>query len=180
NNVYQNGLRVLETVYLNAYDAKILIDLVQRTYFTVNDQEGIRVREQQNRTAKATSEIKSQIEAIQSVTEREKIDQGLAKTEISLSVIYNGLGIIRDICESPIYKGKIPDGHKTSLDTHRSTINSALTTLIRARQAISSTKITNTSRINAAEAEVARAEGSLQSAEDQLALILAPPRGEDL
>jgi len=63
---YQDGLNVLDDSYLKLYNAFNTADLIQRTYFTSNDQEGIKVREAKK------SKIKHPMEEMKSLLEKAK------------------------------------------------------------------------------------------------------------
>lgn len=171
NAAYEDGLNALEDAFLKAENSQNSVDLIQRTYFTANDQEGLKIKENKEKIIGATSQIKS--------FSKENIGLSLRQTKEKLSEISTALKAIREICQSPVYLGLVSVADKSSLDNHRGYINTALTNISNSEQAITSTKLTNEANINTARARVSSAEGSLIAAEDDLALITAFPRQED-
>jgi len=169
---YEDALNVLEDASLKAENAQNLVDLIQRTYFTVNDQEGLKVKESKEKIIEATSQIKS--------FSKENIESSLSQTKEKLSEISEALKAIRETCQSAIYLGVVSAADKSSLDTHRGYINTALTNVVNSYQAITSAKLANETSLNVAKAQVSSAEGAIIAAEDDLALITASPRQEDI
>ncbi len=173
---YENALNTLNDVYLKAYNAQNTVDLIQRTYFTNNDQEGIKVRENQGRIANSVSKIKTSLDVARTTSSQENIDLALSQSETELTIISNGLKIIREACEEPTYRYLISSYQylisstdKTSLDTQRTNINTALSNVISSRQTITAKKL----------ATIA-AEGQLKTAQNELSLKIAPARKEDV
>jgi len=168
----EDALNALEDASLKAENAQNLVDLIQRTYFTVNDQEGLKVKESKEKIIEATSQIKS--------FSKENIESSLSQTKEKLSEISEALKVIRETCQSPSYLGLVSATDKSSLDTHRGYINTALTNVVNSYQTITSTKLADETSLNVARAQVSRAEGAIIAAEDDLALITASPRQEDI
>ncbi len=165
----EDALNVSDDSYLKIYNALNVADLIQRTYFTSNDQEGIRVRENKDKIESATAQAKSYLDTAKSDPEDENIDTAISEMQQALDKTYNALGIIREICEEPTYRNLVSSTNKTSLDTHRGYINTAITNLTNSQQSITSAKFA-----------IESAEGVLQAAEDDLALKIVPARQEDI
>ncbi len=180
NAAYEDALNTLDDSYLKSYNAFNVVSLIQRTYFISSDQESIRVKENKDKIEEAVAQVKSCLDIAKSADDEEDIDTVLSGTEDAFEEIYNALRFIREVCEQPTYRNVVSSTNKTSLDTQKSYINTALTNIINSQQTISSTKLTNTSAINTAQANVSTAEGSLEADQDELALLLAPPRQEDV
>lgn len=180
DQAYNDALNVLETAYLKAYNAQNAVDSIQRDYFTKNDQEGIKVRENKEKIETAVSQIKSDLDAAKISGVKKDIDTALSQAEDELADISNALKTIREICEEPAYRDTISSTDKSSLDTQRTNINTALTNITNSQQTIASTKLTNTADINTAKSKVSTAEGKLLTAEDELSLLAASPRQEDI
>jgi len=90
----------------------------------------------------------------------------------SLSNIYSDLNSIQNVVESSDYVDTVSSADKTSLNTERLNVNTALTNIINTQQTIASTKTDGQTAVNTAQ-------GTLQSAQDALALILAGPSQAD-
>jgi len=175
---YEDALNVLDGVYLKADDAFIVANLIQRNYFTQNDQEGIRVRENRDEIEKSLSKIKSSLDIAKADPKQKNIDLALSETKNALDKILSSLRFIREVCESAA--NIVSSTDKTSLDSQKNYISTALTNVTNSAKDISLTKLTNESNINTAKAEVSAAEGYLLAAQDELSRILAPPREEDV
>ncbi len=180
NQDYEDSLNVLDDSELKIYNAFNTADSIQRTYFTSNDQESIKVKENRDRIETALNRINPYLDKAKADSKNEDIDTALSEMKQALEDTYDALKIIREICEEPLYRGTVSSTDKSSLDTHRGYINTALTSTVNSQQTISSTKLTNESNINTAQASVSSAEGTLRAAEDNLALLKADPRQEDI
>jgi len=167
--VYQDSLNTLEDTYLKAYNAQNVVDIIQRTYFTFADQPGVSVKENKEKIIKAVSQIKSYLDSAKTNPSQANIDIILPLVKGQLANILDYLGIVRENCEDPAYRNVVSFTDKGSLDTQRTNINAALTNITDVQQLITSGK-----------SQVETAEGELKSAEDNLALVTAPPRQEDI
>lgn len=177
---YEDALNALEDAYLKAYNARNTVDAIQRTYFVQNDQEGIAVRAEKDKIAGDVAEIKSSLDGAKGDPSQENIDVSLSQTKSKLSSLSGSLRTVRDTCEASLYRDSVSAVDKTSLDTHRASINTVAADITNGQQTISSTKLNNASNVNIAKAAVSKAEGVYASAEDELGLLLAPPRQEDI
>lgn len=167
--VNEGALNVLDDVYLKAYNSQNTADLVQRAYFTGADQESLKVKESTEDIKKSVSQIKSYLDEVETTPSQENLDLALSETKDELFSISNFLKIIREVCETSVYRNLVSSTDKTSLDTQRTNINTAIANLTNSQQSIISTKLS-----------IDAAEGQLQIAEDNLARITAPPREEDI
>lgn len=161
-NAYQGSLDVLNEVYLKASNAYNVAAEIQRTYFTLSDQQGIKVKENKGIIERAVSEIEFYLN-------HEDIDIALAQVKNNLSFISDSLKIIRDICEEPFYRTAVSAADKTSLDTQRTSINAAIASVTASQQSIVSAKM-----------YIESVAGNFQAAQDNLNLITAPARQEDV
>jgi HlyD family secretion protein len=165
----EDALNVLDDSYLKIYNAFNEVDLIQRTYFTGNDQEGIKVRENKDKIELGMAQAKSYLDIAKADSTNEKIETSLSEMKKTSEIASDALKIIRETCEEPTYRNLVSSTNKTSLDTHRGYINTALTNLANSQQSIIS-----------AQFAIESAEGVLQAAEDDLALTTAPARQEDV
>jgi len=177
---YEDALNDLDDAYLKISNTFNTVDLIQTTYFALNNQEGVRVQENEDKIGNARDRVKPYLDTAKDTKDYGDIDIALSKTKTNLEIVADSLKIIRDTCEVGIYKSTVSSTHKSSLDTQRRYINTALTNIVDCQQTISSTKITNEVNINIYQGKVNIAEGELQAAGDSLAKITAPPRQEDV
>ena len=61
-SAYEDASDVLDDVYLKTGNVFEVVDSIQKNYFTANDQEGIRVRENRDEIEKAVSQLKTSLE----------------------------------------------------------------------------------------------------------------------
>jgi len=176
---YDDSLNIIDLGYLYAYNSKNFIDSLQRSYFTKNDQEGLKIKENKNNINNALLEMEELINATKS-KEPENIDFALIGMQTNLLIIYDSLGEIRNICEELTYRNVVSTADKSSLDTHKSNINTALTSIVNSQQTLASTKLSNQISVNTAQASVSTAQGVLEIAQDDFSLITSDPRKEDL
>lgn len=146
DDVYDDALVVLDDVYLKAYNSYNTVDLIQRAYFSINDQEGLNVSDDKRRTATAVSKIKSNLDDAKLTPTDEKIDSVLSGAKNELSNISDYLTSIRETCETPLYRNVVSSSDKSSLDTQRTNITTAITNTVNSQQAISSAKLDVTAR----------------------------------
>lgn len=179
-SAYEDALNILDDASLKIFNALNTIDSIQRTYFTKNDQESTKVEENKNTIESSLNQAKLYLEEAKTSNKNEDIDTALSEMRNTLNKTSAALKVIRETCEEINYKSIISSTDKSSLDTHRGNINTALTNVVNSQQTIISTKLTNATNINTYQAKVDTAQGELKAAEDELAKILAPPRQEDV
>ncbi len=189
DSAYEDVVNSLDDSYLEADNASTVIVLLQKTYFTENYaggirieeyQEGIMVRENKDEIEKAVADIKSYIGSVDDNNQHYNIDLAVSGTKEALKEIQISLRFIREICEQSSYYNTVSATDKTSLDTQKSYINTALTNITNFQQAIASAKATNETNINISMASVSTAQGVLKTAQDKLSLLVASPRQEDV
>jgi len=179
-NAYEDALNTLESAYAEIYDTYNEVSSIQRTYFTSSDQEGIKVRSNKENIKESRDEAEDILENIQNYSERAKIDQALIDFEAVLSDVKGALVTIRNMTETINYRDVVSSTDKTTLDTQKAAINTSISSVSSAKQTISTTKLTNQQNISTAESSVSTAQTQLQSAEDELDLLTADPRDEDV
>ncbi len=175
---YESALNSLDDAYLKAYNALNIVDLLQRTYFDSNDQASIRIKESEQRIGDAVARIESC---------NQDADFCLRVVNESLNEINNNLISVRNTVEEPIYRNVVSSSDKTSLDNHRTYINTEISDNISAQQNIASVKLLNQTNIDtaqtsrdAAQASLNTYQGQLKTAQDNLALAKAEPRQTDI
>ncbi len=166
---YGDALNTLDDSYLKLYNASNTVDSIQRSYFGGSDQESIQVKENEEIIENAMSRAKSYLDIAKDDPKNENIDVALSETKKALDTASGALALVREVCETAVYRSTVTSADKTSLDTQRTNINTALTNITNSQQDISSMKLSANS-----------AEGDLQKAQDQLALLKAEPQQEDI
>lgn len=169
NQAYQDALNTLDDSYLKFYNALNTVDSVQRTYFNSNDQESIKVKDNEEIIQGALSRAKSYLDTAKGQPNNENIDIALSEMKKELNTTADSLAAIRDVCEDAVYSSKVSSTDKTSLDNQRTYVNTALTNLTNSQQTISSKKLS-----------IDTADDQLQQAKDNLAKLTAAPRKEDI
>jgi len=172
-SVYENAFNALEDSYLKIYNAFTVADLIRRSYFNSFDEESVSVREKTDQAESFKNKAKASLDLVKASSSNENIDSSLLKMDDFLRGTYENLKIIREACEFNNYRNTVSLTDKNLLDNHKSYLNTALTNIVNSRQGITNTKITNISNIDIAA-------GNLKTAQDQLTLITAKPRQEDI
>jgi len=170
---YEDAIAVLDASYSAGSVALSEVVSIRRTYFGGMDQESTLVKSKEEEISASLSAAKTKIDAARAEESAENIESALSELRSALNVSYQALSVIRETTDTLVYKDVVSSTDKTSLNTQKTNVNTALSNIIGAQQTISSTKIANQSNISAAE-------GALKSAEDELALMVAEPRPEDI
>ena len=187
DQAYEDAISILDDAELKAYNVFNTVDLIQRTYFTANDQESLIVKENKNKIDDGVSQIEFYIESAKNQTPENAKDIALLETNKVLNQISDYLTVVRNITEEPVYRSAVSSTDKTSLDTHRTNILAVFIAILDTQQAISSIKVAGQANINTAlakedtaQASLNAAQGNLQASRDELALIKAKPRETDI
>ncbi|MCP6717922.1 MAG: efflux RND transporter periplasmic adaptor subunit [Patescibacteria group bacterium] len=179
-SAYEDALNVLDDSYIKIFNSFNAADSIQRTYFTSNDQQSISVRENKDKIKSVLDGVESYLDTAKTTQENNDIDITIADMKSALNDTSDALKIIRENCEALNYRNTISSADKTLLDTHRGYINTALTNTVNSQQTISSIKLDNSVNTNTYSAKVDTAQGSLKTAQDDLAKLVAPARDEDV
>lgn len=159
---YDDALNTLNDAYIKIYNAYTVVTSVHGSYFNSTDQEGIKVLDGKNNINDNMKNVKIYLDIADQTLAKSDIDSVLSRMLLALSNVYNDLKVIRDQCDSGTYYSSVSSTDKTSLDTQKGYINTALTNVTTAQNNVSSYKI------------------ALQKAEDNLSLKTAVPRTEDI
>lgn len=161
-SAYDSSLNILNDAYTKVYNSYTTVAAIRSSYFSASDQEGIKFNDREIDLNENFNNIKKYLDIAKKSTAGADIDNAIAEIILSLNSVYNDLKVIREQCDSGIYYTKIPSTDKTSLDTQKGYINTALTNVATSQQDINSYKI------------------DLQKAEDNLIFKTAAPRREDV
>jgi len=165
NQAYDDALNTLDNAYLKGVGAFNTVRTIQTTYFYGNDQESTTVKNAKTNIENDLAQIKNYLGTT--------TDTALIQSKILLSDIYGSLSTVRDMTEASSYQDIVSAANKTSLNTDRINVNTVITNITDAQQTISSTKLTNQTKVNIAE-------GDLKEAQDALAVEKAGPRQTDV
>jgi len=179
-SAYEDSLNVLDDVYLKIYNAFNTAKLIQEDYFNSADQDSTKVKDNLQRIKDALDNFEVYWNKAKTSKDPLDIESALSKGESELNIVFDALTNIRQSCEAPLYKNKVSSTDKTSLDTQRSYISSALSSFVNSEQTIETTKVQNSLNINTAQGKVDTAEGQLKSSQKKLEKLLSPPRQEDI
>jgi len=179
-DIYEDALNVLNNAYLKLYNAFTTVKSIQTSYFTGNDQNSLNVKENKNKIDDSLAEMDFYLDKAETNFTEQNIGFALVNFEKNLADTRKCLSEIRAIIESPSCCNTVSSSDKTSLDTHRTNINTVYSDIVEEQQDIASAKINNKTNIDTAESAVATAQDALKVAEDNLALVTAEPREEDI
>ena len=170
NQAYEDALDELDDAYLDIYNALIAVEALETSYFTSSDQESITIRNSIKTIRNARDQAESYIDEVKvDSSDRDKINTALSQTKDALSDVRLVLADVRSVTESSSYS--VSSADKTTINNQRTYVNTAHEDIVGTIQNISSTKITNSTNVNTAEA-------TLASAENTLALKQAGPTQE--
>ncbi len=176
SQAYEGALNKLDDAHLDVYNALIAVNALKTKYFGGNDQGSITIRNSITIIESSLSQIETYLNGAKLNSDSVKIDLAVSKAKESLSSTRVALADVRSVMESGSYAVTAAD--KTIIDNQRAYVSSAYEDIVGVQQGISSMKITNTTNISNAEANVASAEIALQKKQDELALKKAGPTTE--
>jgi len=179
-SLYKTASDALNSAYAKAYNAQNFAGLLQRTYFEPRDPDSISVWESTQKIGVAVGQIKDYLDKAFASNSRTDYNLALLAAQNQLTAIDTQLQAIRAICEKTPWRDAVSVTDKNSLDTQRDYIVAALTSVNSAAQNIALQKAANDAAVNAATSSLAAAQGTWQTAQDQLDKISAPPRQEDI
>ena len=180
NQAHQNALNLIKSTELQISQTFDVIDLIQRRYFTANDQASIRIRHNEMIIEQAKNNVVAKLNIAQNNPSEENVNFALLETREALEAISTALAVIREICEEPAHRKRVTTADKASIDAQRIKIQTSLTNIIDAQQAIISIELTNEANINTAQSTIYSAKGLLKLAQNELALLIASPQQEKI
>jgi HlyD family secretion protein len=137
-SAYNSASNVLNDAYTKVYNAYNAVVDLQNTYFTLVDQSGTKVREGKADIEQSMQNIKKYLDAGLS---NSSIDSAVSDTLAYLNNVYNDLKIIRAQCDDDSYYHNVSSTYKTSIDTQKTYINTALSSLTASQTSINAYKI---------------------------------------
>ena len=177
---YETGLDDIRGAYLKADNSYNDIDPIKRNYFHYYDLVSVRVQDAVKFIGEKRDALSSGLSSVNSNSSGSEIEKVLQNSEDNLEAISDALSIIRSSCEDSSYRSSISSADKTTIDTHRSYINTILASIRTDKSNIFTTKATNELNIAKAENSVATYQASLDETIKNLDVLKAKPREEDV
>lgn len=159
---YSSALNTLRDTYTKIYNADATALYTQNSYFSMPDQEGIKVQDSKKDISNNLQTAKEYLDVAEKNSSEQDIESALSGLIVVLDNVYNDLKIIRDQCDQGVHYSAVSSTDKTSLETQKGYINTASTNVTTAQQNIASYKI------------------ALQKAQNSLASKTAGARPEDV
>ncbi|MCX6723465.1 MAG: hypothetical protein NT094_05415, partial [Candidatus Staskawiczbacteria bacterium] len=127
DNTYNGALTTLNNSYTAIYNAYFNVVNLQNSYFSVIDQQEIAVQDNRNNINDNLTKAKASIDQANSPV---NIDLAVSNLSNYLNSVFNSLQTIRDQCDQGIYYSKVSAVDRTSLDTQKSYISTAMNNII--------------------------------------------------
>ncbi len=136
-NSQQNALVVLDSTYNTIYNAAAVALTIQNTYFSNPDQEGLKVQDARLSLNATLADAKMYLDsaAAQDVNLITKANSNMV---LALNKAYNQIKVIRDQCETGQYYLRVTAADKASLDSQKTTINTALANVVASQKSMAS------------------------------------------
>jgi len=163
DSAYENALTVLNDAYLKIYNTFNTVNNIKETYFSVPNEYGLKVGEEKSRIEIALNTVEDLKNSAKSDFSHDNMDSILPQTKEMLEKAGNAIEGIRDITDNGVYRELVSSTDKSSLDTHKLSINTVIANVVTAQQNISTVKITNETNINSAEFQVETLKSQLKS-----------------
>lgn len=152
---YQSALVTLNTSYNALYNASSVALYIRNTYFS--DAQGFLVQNTKNMIDGYLADAKKNVDEFASAS-----DKAITNVYLDTKNTYEALKVIRDQCDLDVYYSRVTAVDKTSLDTQKININTAMTNLAASQTTIASYK------------------AGLIQAQNNLDLVKAPARETDI
>jgi HlyD family secretion protein len=162
NNEYISAINTLDDAYTKIYNSFNVVNNIQISYFSLIDQQGIKVNDSKIKINESMVNAKNYLDIARASSDKENIDNAISQTINFLNNVSSALKIVRDMTDESVYYTEVSSTDKASLDTQKTNINTALTSVTDLQQGIVAYKI------------------ALQKAENNLVLRQAEPRPEDI
>ena len=177
---YKDARNYLDDIYLKVYNAANFVNLLKRTYFDKNDPSCSAVVDSNYIIKKALKEIESYVNKVSLSSNNEDVDTALTEVNVSLLKMKESLKDIRDVTEG-VYHDIVSTTDKSTLDTHRLNINTAIANIATSQQTISNTKLLsqdNQDTLYQAKIKQAEAKISLLQNQIQDSSLRSPAAGD--
>jgi len=161
-NTYNGSINTLNNAYTSIYNAYNVSVSIQNSYFSSQDPQGIAVSGAKNDIDTGMQAVQNSLNSAEKSMAAADIDATTTQMISVLNNVYDDVNIIRAQCDQGIYYYKVTGADKSTLDTQKTLVSTALTGVTALQQNIASLKL------------------ALQKAEDQLSVVIAPPTQADI
>jgi HlyD family secretion protein len=161
-NAYNGAVNTLNSAHTSIFNAYSVATSIQNTYFLVQDPQGIQVQNSRDDITVNMQSSQNYLNAAEKTLAPADIDSTITQMILALNKVYDDINAIRAQTDIGTYYSNVTEANKTSLDTQKTTVNTALTAVASLQQDIASLKLV------------------LQKAEDQLSVTTAPPTQADV
>jgi HlyD family secretion protein len=159
SNSYNGAVSTLNSAYTAIYNAYTTVTTLKNNYFSVSDQSGILVQENKDNISNKLASAKTSIDQANNTN---NIDSAILNFNNYLNSVFSSLLIIRDQCDQGVYYARVSAADKTSIDSQKTAISTAMTNINTLQNSITSYKV------------------ALLGAQNDLALKQTKPRQEDV
>jgi HlyD family secretion protein len=159
SNSYNGAISTLNSAYTSIYNAYTTVTTLKNNYFSVVDQSGSLVQENKDNIGEKLVKAKNSIDQANNT---DNIDLAIFNFNSYLNSVFSSLLIIRDQCDQGVYYARITAADKTSIDSQKTAISTAMANINTLQGSVSSYKV------------------ALQTAEHNLSAKKAAPRQEDI
>lgn len=167
---FQTSLTVLDSSYPSIYNALVFVKQFIASYVNSFDSDTAKITTAKDNIDEIENLVEGNLTALGENPTNENIKASLAIMKDSLEKTFSHLEAIRSVTDtSAIYKNKVSSADRTSLDTLKTNINTALANVITAQQAVYN-----------AEADTETMKANLQQAENNFDLVAGDPRQVDV
>ncbi len=167
---FQTAVTILDSSYPSIYNALVFVKQFVLSYVNTFDQDTGKIMTARDSIEDIEKAAKENLDALESNPTNENIKASLAVMKNSLEKTFSHLETIRSIADTAaVYKSKVSAADRTSLDTLKTNINTALTNILTSQQTIYS-----------AEANVETMRAKLQEAENNFDLVAGDPQQVDV
>lgn len=181
NAKYSYAQTTLDDAYIKIYNAYNTVNILQRTYFSSNTQESLRVKaELKYNIEDPMNTVKASIDNAKKTNSEADIESAVSKTTTALSQVLGALTVIREICSNTSYDLVISSTDKTNLDLQKSYISTVQTSVSSLSSDITILKAQNQKNISTAESGVATAQVALEVQKASYDSLTATPREVDV
>jgi RND family efflux transporter MFP subunit len=175
---YSYAQTTLDDAYIKIYNAYNTVNILQRTYFSSNTQESLRVKaEFKYNIEDPMNAVKTYIDSAKT---EDQIELAVSKMTTTLNQVLGALTVIREICSNTSYDSTISSADKTNLDLQKSYISTVQTSVSSLGSEINILKTTNQKNISVAESGVATAKVALEVQKASYNSLTATPREVDV
>jgi HlyD family secretion protein len=161
-NAYGGAMNVLNNAYTAIYNAYNIVVTIQNNYFITQDSEGIAVSGAKDDINTNMQSAQTSLAVATKSMASSDIDASITQMISSLNNAYTDINTIRTQCDQGIYFYKVTAADKATLDGQKTAVNTSLTATTALQQNFLSLKL------------------ALQTAQDQLSVITAPPTQDNI